>query len=129
MKLKEKISWLMGTVQQSLFPHLNECLPGPMTEPEKHLAKILELVQIEKYVPISAKRQWLGRRLKEREALARAFIAKSVLRYQHTSSLRHALLSTPNLRVQQDTGFSFGSDLFPGLCRICRGPFGGRGSR
>jgi len=99
MKLKEKISWLMGTVQQSLFPYLDECLPGPMTEPEKHLVKILELVQIEKYVPVSAKRQWLGRRLKEREALARAFIAKSALRYQHTSSLRHALLSTPNLRM------------------------------
>lgn len=99
MKLKGKISWLMGTVQQSLFPYLDECLPGPMTEPEKHLVKILELVQIEKYVPVSAKRQWLGRRLKEREALARAFIAKSILRYQHTSSLRHALLSTPNLRM------------------------------
>jgi hypothetical protein len=26
MKLKEKISWLLGRVQRSLFPHLNECL-------------------------------------------------------------------------------------------------------
>jgi len=99
MKLKEKVSWLMGTVQQSLFPHLDECLPVPMTEPEKHLVKILELVQIEKHVPVSASRQWLGRPIKEREAIARAFVAKSVLRYQHTSSLRHALQSTPNLRV------------------------------
>ncbi len=41
MKLKERISWLMGTVQQSLFPHLDECLPVPLTEREKHLVKIL----------------------------------------------------------------------------------------
>lgn len=79
MKLKAKISWLMETVQQSLFPHLDECLPLPLTKPEKQLVKILELVQIEKHVPISAKRQWLGRPIKEREAISRAFIAKAVL--------------------------------------------------
>ncbi len=98
MKLKERISWLMGTVQQSLFPHLDECLPVPLTEQEKRLVKILELIQIEQHVPNSACRQWLGRPIKEREAIARAFIAKAVLKYQHTSSLRHALRSTPNLR-------------------------------
>ena len=99
MKLKERISWLMGTVQQSLFPHLDECLPAPLTEREKHLVKILELIQIEKFVPVTASRQWLGRPIKERESIARAFIAKAVLNYQHTSSLRNELLSTPNLRV------------------------------
>jgi hypothetical protein len=99
MKLKERISWLMGTVQQSLFPHLDECLPVPLTEREKHLVKILELIQIEKFVPVTASRQWLGRPIKEREAIARAFIAKAVLNCQHTSSLRNALLSTPNLRA------------------------------
>lgn len=98
MKLKERISWLMGTVQQSLFPHLDECLPEPLTEREKHLVKILELIQIERYVPVTASRQWLGRPIKEREAIARAFVAKAVLRYQHTSSLRNELQSTPNLR-------------------------------
>jgi len=99
MKLKDKVSWLMEAVQQSLFPYLDECLPLPLTEPEKHLVKILELVQIEKHIPVSASRQWLGRPIKEREALARAFIAKAVLRYQHTCSLRNALLSTPNVRM------------------------------
>ncbi|MBW6510958.1 MAG: hypothetical protein K0A93_02410 [Desulfuromonadaceae bacterium] len=58
-------------------------MPVPLTEPEKHLINILELVRIEKRVPVSA----------------RAFVAKSVLRYQHTRSLRHALLSTPSLRM------------------------------
>lgn len=99
MKLKTKISWLMETVQQSLFPHLDECLPDPLTKPEKRLVQILELVQIERHVPVSASRQWLGRPIKEREALARAFVAKALLRYQHTSSLRNALLSSPNLRM------------------------------
>ena len=99
MKLKERISWLMGTVQQSLFPHLDECLPTPLTEREKQLVKILELIQIERFVPVTANRQWLGRPIKEREAIARAFIAKAVMNYQHTSSLRNALLSSPNLRV------------------------------
>jgi hypothetical protein len=99
MKLKERISWLMGTVQQSLFPHLDECLPVPFTEREKRLVKILELIQIEKYVPVTVNRQWLGRPIKEREAIARAFVAKAVLSYPYTSSLRDALQSTPNLRV------------------------------
>jgi Transposase DDE domain/Transposase domain (DUF772) len=99
MKLKERISWLMGTIQQSLFPHLDECLPSPFTEPEKRLVKILELVGVERHVPISADRQWLGRPIKEREAIARSFVAKAVMKYQHTRSLRHELQSTPNLRA------------------------------
>jgi len=99
MKLKEKVSWLMGTVQRSLFPHLDECLASPLTDQEKRLVKILELVQIEKHVPKSMARQWLGRPIKEREAIARSFVAKAVYRYQHTSSLIHELRTTPNLRV------------------------------
>lgn len=99
MKLKERISWLMGAVQKSLFPHLDECLPIPLTEQEQQLVKILELIKIEQYVTNKASSQWLGRPLKEREAIARAFIAKAVMKYPYTSSLRNALRSTPNLRT------------------------------
>lgn len=99
MKLKERVSWLMETVQQSLFPHLDECLPMPLTEQEQHLVKILELVKIEQYVTNKAGNQCMGRPLKEREAIARAFIAKAVLKYPYTSSLRNALRSAPNLRL------------------------------
>jgi hypothetical protein len=98
MKLRERISWLMETLQQSLFPHLDECLPSPLMEQEKRLVKILELLQIEKFVPNSANHQWMGRPIKEREAIARSFIAKAVFKYQHTRSLIHELRSTPNLR-------------------------------
>lgn len=99
MKLKERISWLMGTVQRSLFPHLDECLPTRLSEREKHLVTILELVQIEKYISVRAKSQWLGRPIQEREAIARAFVAKAILKYQHTRSLLNELKSTPNLRM------------------------------
>ena len=51
MKLTEKIAWLMGRVQKSLFPHLNECLPTLLTEQEKRLVSILEIVEVERHVP------------------------------------------------------------------------------
>ena len=95
MKLNEKISWLITRVQRTLFSHLDECLASPLTEQEKSLVMILELVQIEKHVPDS---HWQGRPPAERKAIARAFVAKSVFRYQHTSTLIHELLARPNLR-------------------------------
>jgi hypothetical protein len=64
MKLKERISWLMGTIQHSLFPYLDENLPSPQAEPEKRLVKILELIEIEQYVPVSRRYQWTGRPIK-----------------------------------------------------------------
>ena len=48
MKLNERLSWLITRVQRTLFSHLEECLVSPLTEQEKHLVMILELVQIEK---------------------------------------------------------------------------------
>ena len=51
MKLTDKISWLMGCVQRSLFPHLNQCLKTPLTEQEERLVSMLEILQIERHVP------------------------------------------------------------------------------
>lgn len=99
MKLRDKISWLMGTVQRSLFSHLEECLEVPLTEQEKHLVSILEILQVEKFVPKKAWNQCLGRKLEEREALARSFVAKSLYKYPTTRALIRALHSTPNLRT------------------------------
>jgi len=95
MKLNERLSWLITRVQHTLFSHLDECLFLPLTGQEKHLVMLLELVQIEKHVPGG---HWQGRPPAERKAIARAFVAKSVLRYQHTSTLIHELLARPNLR-------------------------------
>jgi hypothetical protein len=53
MKLKENISWLMGRLQRQLFPCLEECCVSPLTEPEKHLVKLLELIKIKSHISFS----------------------------------------------------------------------------
>jgi hypothetical protein len=50
MKVVEKVSWLMGRVQENLFPHLNQCLKTPLTAQEERLVSILEIVQVERHV-------------------------------------------------------------------------------
>jgi hypothetical protein len=82
MKLTDKISWLMGRVQRSLFPHLNQCLPTPLTEQEERLVKILEIVQVEQHVPRVLRRyRYPGRKHLDRQACAREFVAKAL--YMH----------------------------------------------
>jgi hypothetical protein len=99
MKLKDKISWLMGRVQKSLFPHLNQCLQSPLTEQEKRLVSLLELIEIERYVPKTIRNfRYPGRSPLDRQALARAFVAKAFYRLATTSDLRRILLSAGNLR-------------------------------
>ena len=99
MKLTDKISWLMGRVQRSLFPHLNECLTTPLTKQEERLVFILEIVQVEKCVPkVVTRYRYPGRKPLDRKACARAFVAKALYRYPTTSDLLRALQSTVNLR-------------------------------
>src|SRR3972149_2288466 len=96
MNLRDKISWLKAKIQVDLFPHLKECLSDPMTEKQKQLIMILEMVEIERYVN-SPEYQWMGRKLKDRYAIARAFVAKSVYNYGTTRALIEALPAKPNL--------------------------------
>lgn len=99
MKLREKISWLMGRVQWSLFPHLNQCLKTPLTVQEERLVSILEIVQVERHVPKNVPRyRWPGRTPLDRQGLARAFVAKAIYRHPTTSDLIRALNSAENLR-------------------------------
>lgn len=99
MKLTDKISWLMGRVQRSLFPHLNQCLPTPLTAQEERLVSILEIVQAEQHVPRNIRRyRYPGRKPLDRQACARAFVAKALYRHPTTSDLRRALQSADNLR-------------------------------
>ena len=99
MKLIDKISWLMGRVQRSLFPHLNQCFTSPLTEQEERLVSILEILQIERHVPRTISRyRYPGRKPLDRQALARAFVAKAIYRHPTTSDLHRALQSAVNLR-------------------------------
>ena len=98
MKLGQAVSWLMGNLQRSLFPRLEECWQRPLSEKEKQLVNILEMVQVEIHIPKSASRQWLGRKLRERGAIARSFVAKAVYNHPFTRTTIDALRGTPNLR-------------------------------
>ena len=97
MKLKDKISWIMGRLQRSLFPALEECCASPLTEQEKWLVKVLEIVEIEKHIPCN--RQWMGRPAAERKTIARCYVAKAVFRYPHTRILINELQARSNLRL------------------------------
>jgi len=109
VKLGKGISWLPGSLQQGLFPQLEESWKTSLTDKEQQLISILELVQVEAFVPRSASDQWLGRKLLERESIARSFVAKAVYGYPFTRSLIEALKTTPNLR--RICGFEEVSDI------------------
>jgi hypothetical protein len=96
-KLTEKISWLKNRIQQDLFPHLAECFDDPITEKQRQLIAILEVIEVEKYVR-SAKHQWMGRKLSDRCAIARAFVAKAVYNLKTTVLLLEVLESAGNVR-------------------------------
>lgn len=90
-----KISQVWSHIQSTLFPFLEEEL-DPLTEKQKKLIAILEMVRIEDFVPA---RWWhLGRPPKDRVALAKAFIAKMVYNCCTTRELMDRLEATTNLR-------------------------------
>ena len=63
------------------------------------MVSILEVVQVERHVPrIVTRYRYPGRKPLDRQALARAFVAKALYRYPTTSDLHRALQSTANLR-------------------------------
>lgn len=96
-KMIEKLSWLKNRVQRALFPHLEECFTDAITEKQKKLITILEIVEVERYVR-SSRYQWMGRKLADREAIARAFVAKAVYNLKTTRMLLEELNAVANLR-------------------------------
>ncbi len=96
--VRETISWLKTRIQEDLFPHLKKCFTDPLTEKQKQLITILEIVQIEGFVK-SHLYQWMGRKLKDRQAIARAFVAKAIYNFPTTKLLIEALKTMSNLRM------------------------------
>ena len=86
----------MGTLQQHLFPRLEECWERPLTDKERQLVSILEVLQIEKFVRRPGQR--FGRKPWERQALARAFVGKAVYNHPTTRATIEALEASPNFR-------------------------------
>jgi len=97
MELLQRISWLKKTIQENLFPHLRECLDDPLTEKQKDLIMILEVLEIENYVH-HLNDSWTGRPPEDRCALARSFVAKAVYDLANTRMLIDLLHTMPSLR-------------------------------
>ena len=97
MKLREAVSWLTGTLQRNLFPCLEECWERRLTDKERQLVSILELLQIEK-VAGHPQPQRFGRKKRERQAMARAFVGKAVYSHPTTRATIETLHASPNFR-------------------------------
>ena len=95
MPLKQTLSRHWFRFQRELFPWLEEAL-GPLGERYERLVRVLELVRVEEWLPYS--RGWRSRPLKDRAALARAFLAKAVLDVPTTRGLVERLRTEPTLR-------------------------------
>jgi Transposase DDE domain/Transposase domain (DUF772) len=96
MKLREAVSWFIGTLQRNLIPGLEECCERPLTEKEQQLVSILEVLQIEKFAARPALQ--FGRKPWERQALARAFVGKAVYNHPTTCATIEALKASPAFR-------------------------------
>ncbi len=95
MPLRDFLSITWNHIQANLFPWLTEEL-GPLTDTHKQVITTLELVRIETLM-----RDWPGlpgRPLRDRAALARAFVAKAVMGLPTTSMLIERLAVDKRLR-------------------------------
>lgn len=92
----DKIAGIWNRVQRSLFPHLQECLPA-LAERHREVVLVLETIRIEEYVQ-PGWMHWLGRKPKDRRALARSFVAKAVYNEPNNKSFRDRLRIDESLR-------------------------------
>jgi transposase len=95
MPLRDSLSNTWAHIQANLFPWLAEEL-GPLTEKHKQLITVLEVARIEAFV--STWSGLPGRPPHDRAALARAFVAKTVIGLPTTSMLIDRLAVDKRLR-------------------------------
>jgi DDE family transposase/transposase-like protein DUF772 len=95
MPLRKLLSSTWHHIQGSLFPQLAEEV-GPLTDQHKRVIVVLDVARIEAFVAV-----WSGlpgRPPADRQALARAFVAKAVLGLPHTNQLIDRLNADKTLR-------------------------------
>ena len=95
MAVVKTLSQYWFRMQSSLFPWLEEQL-GELTQKEQRLVTTLELIRGERFTGFS--RSLRGRPLKERAAVARAFVAKAVYNMPTTRALLDRLAADKKLR-------------------------------
>ena len=80
-----RISQFLTQLQSELFPVLREDLELELSPALEKVIRVLEFVQVERFIP--SNRGLVGAPPKDREALARAFVAKAVLNLPTTEGL------------------------------------------
>lgn len=81
-------------LQQELFPRLEPVL-GPISDRGALFIAVCAMVPIAKLLPSG---RWNGRPSKDRQSIARAFLAKSVYGFAHTRQLLEVLANDATLR-------------------------------
>jgi hypothetical protein len=95
MPLLKLLSSTWCHIQGFLFPQLGEEV-GPLTDQHKRVIVVLDVARVEAFVTV-----WFGltgRPPADRQALARAFVAKAVLGLPHTNQLIDRLNADKTLR-------------------------------
>src|SRR5438067_1358882 len=85
---RERLLHYAQLLQGTLFGLL-EAETGPLSEKARLLTGVLEMVPLSRQLPCA--RGWLGRPVKDRQALASAFVAKSVYGLETTRQLLQRL--------------------------------------
>ena len=96
-RIRDMLLRIMGVVQGSLFPALEERLGDDLTEQERKLVEVLAWVEIDKHIPD----RWgmPGRPPCDRVNVAKAFVAKAVYNIPKTNMLLNQLHADRHLRM------------------------------
>src|SRR3989339_975625 len=96
MKLIGSLARILGGIQKVIFPYLEEEI-GELTEMQKKLIRILEITPIAKFV--GSWNGMRGRPKRDREKIARAFVAKATYNIPNTKHLIERIKGEKNLRI------------------------------
>ena len=96
MKLIGSLARILGGIQKVIFPYLEEEI-GELTEMQKKLIRILEITPIAKFV--GSWNGMRGRPRRDREKIARAFVAKATYNIPNTKHLIERIKGEKNLRI------------------------------
>lgn len=81
LTLGQQLAQFNHLLQGDLFPVLEQSI-GELGATAKRLVAVLELISLGRFLPPS--RGWAGRPAKDRQAMARAFVAKAVFGFSTT---------------------------------------------
>lgn len=96
MHFTERLSTFWDKVTCNLFPHLEEQC-GPLLDQYQRIVAVLELIRIEKFLPCTKFNS--GRPVKDRQQIARAFVAKIILKINYTKEIVSRLKTDKQLRI------------------------------